>query len=206
MATSRYLSTLLYCAIGVTISISSLPLVYSWAPIVVTRSSSTSRQQQLYRTTSSLSSLVSLHAVKEPETKSSSSSSPTNEIEETTEAYGLEAGLFQSLKQNDGGQSAKSLLAKYGVAYLATSIPLAIVSFTICYFLVDSGVDVSALLSNVGIQVGDSADKVEKVGTFAIAYAAHKAASPIRFPPTVLLTPIVAKMIGKEPEELELEN
>ena len=49
----------------------------------------------------------------------------------------------------------------------------------------------------MGITVGDTG---EKVGTFAIAYAAHKAASPIRFPPTVLLTPVVAKLIGKEPE------
>lgn len=38
----------------------------------------------------------------------------------------------------------------------------------------------------------------QKVGTFALAYAAHKAASPIRFPPTVALTPIVANWIGKK--------
>lgn len=133
-----------------------------------------------------------LSAVKEPETKES--------VEETTEKYGLEAGLFKSLQQKDGGQSAKDLLAKYGVAYLATSIPLAIVSFSICYALVDSGVDVADLLSKVGITVGDTG---EKVGTFAIAYAAHKAASPIRFPPTVLLTPVVAKLIGKEPAKEE---
>lgn len=120
----------------------------------------------------------------------------TESVEETTEKYGLEAGLFQSMKQDDGGASAKSLLAKYGVAYLATSIPLAIVSFAICYGLVDNGVDVAGLLTKVGITVGDTE---EKVGTFAIAYAAHKAASPIRFPPTVLLTPVVAKLIGKEP-------
>jgi hypothetical protein len=118
-------------------------------------------------------------------------------VEETTEKYGLEAGLFQSFKSQDGGTSAKSLLAKYGVAYLATSIPLALLSFILCYTLVDNGVDVTTLLSKVGINnVGDNGDKV---GTFAIAYAAHKAASPIRFPPTVLLTPIVAKLIGKEP-------
>lgn len=55
----------------------------------------------------------------------------------------------------------------------------------------------ASLLSNVGIEVSESG---ERVGTFALAYAAHKAASPIRFPPTVLLTPIVARMIGKEPE------
>ena len=38
----------------------------------------------------------------------------------------------------------------------------------------------------------------ERVGTFALAYAAHKAASPIRFPPTVALTPVVAGWMGKE--------
>jgi hypothetical protein len=136
---------------------------------------------------------------KESSTASSSSSSPPPPaVEETTEKYGLEAGLFQSFRQKDGGESAKSLLKKYGIAYLATSIPLAAISFIICYILVDNGVDVGALLEKVGIESSGAADKA---GTFAIAYAAHKAASPIRFPPTVILTPVVAKMIGKEPDE-----
>ena len=146
------------------------------------------------------SSKTALHIFKtEEETKSEAAADVTKQTiaEETTEKYGLEAGLFQSLKSNDGA-SAKSLLAKYGVAYLATSIPLALVSFAICYALVDNGVDVGGLLSNVGIEAGDTG---ERAGTFAIAYAAHKAASPIRFPPTVLLTPVVAKLIGKEPNE-----
>ena len=43
----------------------------------------------------------------------------------------------------------------------------------------------SALLSKVGI---NSSATSEKVGTAAIAYAAHKALSPVRFPPTVALT------------------
>ena len=139
-----------------------------------------------------------LHIFKTDKENEVTEETTTNEnVEETTEKYGLEAGLFQSLKSQDG-ESAKSLLAKYGVAYLATSIPLAIVSFAICYALVDNGVDVGTLLSKVGIDAGDNG---EKAGTFAIAYAAHKAASPIRFPPTVLLTPVVAKVIGKEPDE-----
>ncbi len=142
-------------------------------------------------------STSALHVFKTEEETKSESVATTPSVEETTEKFGLEAGLFQSLKSNDGA-SAKSLLAKYGVAYLATSIPLAIVSFAICYGLVDNGVDVGALLAKVGINAGDNG---EKAGTFAIAYAAHKAASPIRFPPTVLLTPVVAKLIGKEPNE-----
>lgn len=40
-----------------------------------------------------------------------------------------------------------------------------------------------------------------QVGTAALAYAAHKAASPIRFPPTVALTPLVARWMGKEVKE-----
>lgn len=54
----------------------------------------------------------------------------------------------------------------------------------------------------LSFQIGISTNETgEKVGTFALAYAAHKAASPIRFPPTVALTPIVAGWIGKKVEK-----
>ena len=56
------------------------------------------------------------------------------------------------------------------------------------------------LLSRVGLQSGETS---ERVGTFAIAYAAHKALSPVRFPPTVALTPVVARWIGKSPAPVE---
>ena len=60
---------------------------------------------------------------------------------------------------------------------------------------VSNGVDVAGLLGKIGIEPSQNA---QTGGTFAIAYAAHKAASPIRFPPTVALTPVVAKMLGKD--------
>lgn len=126
--------------------------------------------------------------------------------EEVTKKYGLEAGLWKIFtskeegnEEGDGekskGNQAKELLAKYGGAYLATSITLSLISFTLCYTLISAGVDVSVLLQKVGISTNEAS---EKVGTFALAYAAHKAASPIRFPPTVALTPIVASWIGKK--------
>ena len=34
-------------------------------------------------------------------------------------------------------------------------------------------------------------------GAGAIAYAVHKAASPIRFPPTVALTPLTARLLKR---------
>jgi len=58
-----------------------------------------------------------------------------------------------------------------------------------------AGVNVSALLSKIGLNVSGTS---ERVGAVALAYAAHKALSPVRFPPTVILTPLVAKMLGKE--------
>ena len=62
-------------------------------------------------------------------------------------------------------------------------------------------------LTGVILQVGiQSSETGEKVGTFALAYAAHKAASPIRFPPTVALTPIVARWFGKKDDEKNEEK
>lgn len=172
------------------------PSVLSWQSVVPTVSRQSYNSRCLQKP-----GLYLFGNNKEEEGKTATLEKP-KDVDDTTEKYGLEAGLFQSFRQNDGGESAKSLLKKYGIAYLATSIPLAIVSFTICYFLVDAGIDVSALLAKVGIEGAAT----EKAGTFAIAYAAHKAASPIRFPPTVLLTPVVAKLIGKEPEVNEEEG
>jgi hypothetical protein len=128
------------------------------------------------------------------------------DAETVTQKWGLEAGLWKvfTSKDNSGkskGQQAKDLLTRYGSAYLITSISFAIVSFGICYALVNAGVDVPALLNPIlgkfGLQPSDTS---EKMGTFAVAYAAHKALSPVRFPPTVALTPVVAKLIGKEPK------
>jgi hypothetical protein len=126
---------------------------------------------------------------------------PTEEksVEEVTEKFGLEAGLFSALKRGGSGdgksgsmQQAGDLLKRYGGAYLLTSTSLAAVSFALCYWAVENGVDVGALLSKVGIQVSDTSTTA---GTVGIAYVCHKAASPIRFPPTVALTPIVARTV-----------
>lgn len=52
-------------------------------------------------------------------------------------------------KKKSKTDEAKELLAKYGGAYLATSITLSLISFSLCYALVTSGVDVQALLLKV---------------------------------------------------------
>lgn len=102
--------------------------------------------------------------------------------------------ISNSKQTNEKAHKVKpsELLATYGIAYLTTSISFAIISYALCFMLVSHGVDVSSVLKRIGIQPTPAASNA---GTAAIAYAMHKAASPIRFPPTVLLTPITAKWI-----------
>ena len=123
-----------------------------------------------------------------------------SDIEKTTLKYGFEAGLFKSLTAKDGESTMKpgELFKKYGAAYLITSITLAIISYALCYVAVSNGIDVAALLGKIGIKATSSSSTA---GTAGIAYAIHKAASPIRFPPTVALTPVVAGWISKKPKE-----
>ena len=74
----------------------------------------------------------------------------TRDAAATTEKYGLEAGLWQVLTGKGApategkgkGAQAKDLLARYGSAYLITSISFAILSFGACYALVSSGAPV----------------------------------------------------------------
>jgi len=135
-----------------------------------------------------------------------SQSEGDDSLEKATKKYGRKGGLLTSKEKEAADvtprewkpSDAKELLKKYGSAYLITSISLSLVSFGLCYLLVSAGLDVSALLAKVGIEVTNNS---EKLGTVALAYVAHKAASPIRFVPTVALTPIVAKKLGKKVEE-----
>lgn len=127
-------------------------------------------------------------------------------LEKATKKYGRDGGLLTSEEKEAADvtprewkpSDAKELLKKYGSAYLITSISLSLISFGLCFLLVSAGLDVSALLAKVGIEVTNNS---EKLGTVALAYVAHKAASPIRFVPTVALTPILAKKLGKKVEE-----
>jgi hypothetical protein len=111
-----------------------------------------------------------------------------------------------SLSRTD---QAKALLKTYGSAYLLTSISFALVSFGACYALVNAGVDVGGLVEKLPAALGGGARPGaagERVGAFAIAYAAHKALSPVRFPPTVALTPVVARWLGKKASSEEGEE
>lgn len=83
------------------------------------------------------------------------STDPSNEILYISE----KVQIFFTSKDGDSGgdgkgktrktDKAKDLLAKYGGAYLLTSISLSLVSFSLCYILVNAGIDVPGLLLKV---------------------------------------------------------
>eukprot|EP00929_Paragymnodinium_shiwhaense_P040476 TRINITY_DN21130_c0_g1_i1.p1 TRINITY_DN21130_c0_g1~~TRINITY_DN21130_c0_g1_i1.p1 ORF type:complete len:410 (-),score=54.10 TRINITY_DN21130_c0_g1_i1:170-1333(-) len=98
---------------------------------------------------------------------------------------------------------AKTLLKQYGVAYLLTSVSLSLCSFYFFYSLVGARIDVDGLLSFIGVNPSKVGGRLGRV---AIAYALHKAASFIRFPPTVALTPVVARCIGTAPKDSAAEG
>ena len=184
------------------------------------------------RVPSSSSSSSSTTSTSSPLWLSSSSSKSTSEADKIVTKHGLELGLFKAFKSRNT-RTAKELLRKYGkgkcslhdviiphimyissshfrytvgIAYLITSISLAGCSFYICYALISNGVDVRALLGKIGLKV--STQNQSNAGTVALAYICHKAASPIRFPPTVALTPMVANMLGgrKTKEEMYVKE
>ncbi|KAF6003341.1 hypothetical protein F1559_003657 [Cyanidiococcus yangmingshanensis] len=103
---------------------------------------------------------------------------------------------------------AKELLTLYGPVYLGTSISFAAISFAFFYVLVSSGVDVRHFVEVFGewlekTPIGRPAvlDQLSpQIGAVALAYIAHKATSPLRFPLTVAAVPFVAKLLKKRPQ------
>eukprot|EP00930_Biecheleria_cincta_P023907 TRINITY_DN17192_c0_g1_i1.p1 TRINITY_DN17192_c0_g1~~TRINITY_DN17192_c0_g1_i1.p1 ORF type:complete len:540 (-),score=70.50 TRINITY_DN17192_c0_g1_i1:38-1657(-) len=112
--------------------------------------------------------------------------------------------VSEDFEGGSGSQSAKELFKRYGSAYLMTSITLSLISYTLFYELIKNGVNVAGALSSIGITLQYG----KHYGAAALAYVCHKAASPIRFPPTVLLTEVVARWMGKDvaPSDAEAEK
>lgn len=96
--------------------------------------------------------------------------------------------------EGGAGLSAKELFKRYGSAYLMTSITLSLISYSLFFVLILNGFNVAGALTSIGITLQYG----QHYGAAALAYVCHKAASPIRFPPTVLLTEVVARWMGKD--------
>lgn len=105
----------------------------------------------------------------------------------------------------DKKAKAKEFAQLYGFSYVGTSVTMSAVSFAVWYALVAAGVDVRAVISALGDWLATTpvgrpsvlADISDSVGTATLAYIAHKASSPLRFPLTIAATPVVARAFSR---------
>lgn len=100
----------------------------------------------------------------------------------------------------------KQLAQLYGGSYLATSAGLSAISFASFFALVYVGVDVRSLMHGLADLLAmtplgrpTGIDNIsDAASAAAIAYFAHKATSPLRFPITIAATPFVARLFSKK--------
>ncbi|KAF1336608.1 putative membrane protein, partial [Globisporangium splendens] len=94
-------------------------------------------------------------------------------------------------------ERAKTFAIEYGRVGVCTHIVLSIASFSTIYVVVSSGVDVSAMLNAVGYSVSAKDSTTNSAGSFVIAYAMYKLLSPVRWPLTFAVTPVVMRALRK---------
>lgn len=88
----------------------------------------------------------------------------------------------------------KNVVAIYGKVAIGTHIVVSLASLGIFYLAVSSGVDVSFWLSKIGFAFTGA----NSIGTFALAYLAHKAILPIRLSISLALTPLISEIFRRK--------
>ncbi|KAI9905688.1 hypothetical protein PsorP6_013743 [Peronosclerospora sorghi] len=100
-------------------------------------------------------------------------------------------------QQKSWRQRAKRFAIEYGPVGVLTHIVLSVLSFSAIYVGVSSGVDVKAILDSVGLSNSVSNSATSSAGSFFIAYAIYKLLTPIRWPLTFAVTPIVLRVLRR---------
>ena len=89
-------------------------------------------------------------------------------------------------------------MARYGRVALGTHVVIGLTHLVSWYGVIRWGLDVPLLLEQHGGTVGAAVLErlPEGSGDFMLAYAIHKATSPVRMGVTVAVTPLVARAVG----------
>ncbi|XP_063281762.1 protein FAM210B, mitochondrial isoform X3 [Pelobates fuscus] len=95
-------------------------------------------------------------------------------------------------------QQLKKVFKEYGAVAVAFHVGISLVSLGICYVLVSSGLDVSALLLKIGFSETVVQSKLA-AGTsiFVLAYAIHKLFAPVRISITLISVPFIVRYFRK---------
>ncbi|CAN7940018.1 unnamed protein product [Ixodes hexagonus] len=94
----------------------------------------------------------------------------------------------------------KHAIKEYGTTMVVFHVVLSLTSFGICYVVVSSGVDLSAIAVKLGFSI-DAISLTPKMaaggGTFVIAYAVHKIFTPVRMFITLSVAPMLVRWLRR---------
>ncbi|MCB9777442.1 MAG: DUF1279 domain-containing protein [Alphaproteobacteria bacterium] len=96
-------------------------------------------------------------------------------------------------------KSYKDLVARYGRVAVITYFSIFFSVLGAFWIAVQQGVDLAQGLQALGF---DTAGATSRSGTFVVAYGFTKLTQPLRIAATVVLTPLIARFVGRPPAEL----
>lgn len=94
----------------------------------------------------------------------------------------------------------EALVARYGKVAIITYFSIFFSVLFGFWLAILSGADLAAGLSSLGL---DTRSASSRSGTFVVAYGFTKLTQPIRIAATVILTPLIARLVGRTPQEPE---
>ncbi|KAE8886564.1 hypothetical protein PF005_g1154 [Phytophthora fragariae] len=128
------------------------------------------------------------------DTPSSSASTPVKGGDEAEKELEQAA---EELQPQSWRQRAKTFAIEYGRVGICTHIVLSLLSFSVIYVGVSSGVDVTSVLDSVGLSSSVSDSTTNSAGSLLIAYTLYKVLAPIRWPLTFAVTPVVLRALRR---------
>ncbi|XP_058143236.1 protein FAM210B, mitochondrial [Dasypus novemcinctus] len=95
-------------------------------------------------------------------------------------------------------QQLRKIFKEYGAVGVSLHIGISLISLGIFYTVVSSGVDMSALLLQLGCRESLVQSKVAAgTSTFVVAYAIHKLFAPVRISITLVSVPLIVRYFRK---------
>ncbi|KAK1941628.1 hypothetical protein P3T76_006692 [Phytophthora citrophthora] len=135
--------------------------------------------------------------------KDHTSSSPAKDTEYVEKELEQPTGEPQSQSWR---QRAKTFAIEYGRVGICTHIVLSLLSFSVIYVGVSSGVDVTSILDSVGLSSSVSDSTTNSAGSLLIAYTLYKVLAPVRWPLTFAVTPVVLRALRRRGYMLAATN
>ncbi|POM65579.1 membrane protein [Phytophthora palmivora] len=131
------------------------------------------------------------------------SSSPVQDEDDVEKELGQPT---DDIQRQSWRQRAKNFAIEYGRVGICTHIVLSLLSFSVIYVGVSSGVDVKAILNSVGLSTSISDSTTNSAGSFLIAYTLYKVLAPVRWPLTFAVTPVVLRALRRRGYMLAATN